>query len=107
MSAGRSSIATRVSEIRKDDVAVFNNGTYHHVAMVTGILQYWSGEAWIQLSESRNARYGGPQTNDWRVRQQTVARGRHAGDPIEDKFDIVGRGGDNFVKFVSPDRFKE
>lgn len=33
--------------------------------------------------------------------------GRAKGTAIAGKFDIVGRGGDAFVKFVPPDRFKE
>lgn len=97
-----------IADIKVDDTAVFNNGSYHHVAMVGAVLQYLPGEALLILSESRTSRMprGGPQSNVWRVRQQEIKTGKGKGTPIEGKFDIVGRGGDTFVKFASPDRFK-
>jgi hypothetical protein len=98
-----------VADIKVDDTAVFNNGSYHHVAMVGAVLRYLPSEALIILAESRTARmrHGGPQSNIWRVRQQEVIkRGKRTGIPIEGKFDIIGRGGDKFVKFVAADTFK-
>jgi hypothetical protein len=98
-----------VADIKADDTAVFNDGSYHHVAMVGAVLHYLPGEALIILAESRTSRvlHGGPQSNFWRVRQQEITKGKHKGTPIEGKFDIVGRGGsDKFVKFAAPDRFK-
>lgn len=88
---------------------MFNDGSYHHVAMVGAVLQYLPDEALLILSESRTSHMprGGPQSNIWRVRQQVIEKGKDKGKPIEGKFDIVGRrGGDTFVKFASPDRFK-
>jgi hypothetical protein len=97
-----------VADIKADDTAVFNNGSYHHVAMVGAVLQYLPGEALVILAESRTSHMprGGPQSNFWRVRQQENKKGKLKGTPIEGKFDIVGRGGDKFVKFAAPDRFK-
>lgn len=97
-----------VADIKVDDTAVFNDGSYHHVAMVGAVLQYLPSEALLILSESRTQHMprGGPQSNIWRVRQQVIKKGKDKGKPAEGKFDIVGRGGDTFVKFVAPDRFK-
>ena len=96
-----------VADIKADDIAVFNDGSYHHVAMVGAVQRYLPSEALVILSESRSSRivHGGPQSNFWRVRQQEVAKGKDKGKPVEGKFDVVGRGGDKFVKFASPDRF--
>lgn len=98
-----------LADIRADDIAVFNkNGSYHHVAMVSAVLHYWPGDVLLMLSEARSAHMpkGGPQSNVWRVRQQEIKDGKGKGTPVEGKFDIVGRGGEKFVKFVSPDGFK-
>jgi len=97
-----------VADIKADDTAVFNDGSYHHVAMVGAVLQYLPSEALIILAESRTAHmlHGGPQSNIWRVRQQVIKKGKDKGKPVEGKFDILGRGSDTFVKFAAPDRFK-
>lgn len=88
-----------VADIAVDDTAVFyDGGRYHHVAMVSQVAPSSDGEVQIALAEARSNKlvHGGPQVNMWRVRQQKE----------EGKFDIIGRGGESFVRFVSPDRFK-
>ncbi len=98
-----------VGDIKADDTVVFNNGSYHHVAMVGAVLQFTAREALVILAESRTAHmlHGGPQSNIWRVRQHEVLkRAKPTGKFIEGKFNIIGRGGDTFVKIVAPERFK-
>ncbi|MGE0421621.1 MAG: hypothetical protein AB7O88_05120 [Reyranellaceae bacterium] len=99
-----------VGDIKADDIVAFNDGSYHHVAMVGAVLQYLPGEALVILSESRSAGlvHGGPQSNLWRVRQHMIKDrwGKPTGKTEEGKFDIVDRGKDKFVKIASPDRFK-
>jgi hypothetical protein len=88
-----------VADIAVNDTAVFHNGgRYHHVAMVSQVVPLSDDEVQVALAESRSAGmvHGGPQVNLWRVRRQKE----------EAKFDVIGRGGERFVRFVSPDRFK-
>jgi hypothetical protein len=95
----------KIADIKVDDAAVMHDGThYHHTAMVSQILWYLPEEIGIVLAEARTFRmkHGGPQTNIWRVRQHLNDKKK----PEEGKFDIVGRKGETFVKFVSPDRFR-
>ncbi|MBX3501339.1 MAG: hypothetical protein KF889_18020 [Alphaproteobacteria bacterium] len=98
------------ADIKADDIVAFNDGSYHHVAMVGAVLMHLPGETLVILSEARSSSlvHGGPQSNLWRVRQHVIkdSKGRPTGKTAEGKFDIVGRGKDKFVKIASPDRFK-
>ncbi len=88
-----------VAEIAVNDTAVFNKGgRYHHVAMVSQVMPFSDNEMQVALAESRTATmvHGGPQVNLFRVRRQKQ----------EGNFDVVGRVGESFARFVSPDRFK-
>jgi hypothetical protein len=93
-------VRKKLEDIRSDDTAVFNDGSYHHVATVGQILNRTPDELRLLLSESRTkeVRHGGPQSNIWIVRPQLDSKKK----PVESKFDVVGRTGETFVKFVEP-----
>jgi hypothetical protein len=93
-------VRKKLEDIRSDDTAVFNDGSYHHVATVGQILNRTPDELRLLLSESRTkeVRHGGPQSNIWVVRPQRDSKKK----PVESKFDVVGRTGETFVKFVEP-----
>lgn len=96
----KTAIRKKLEDIRVDDTAVFNDGSFHHVAMVSQVLRRTPEEMQLTLSESRSGqdRHGGPQTNIWIVRPQLDKKKT----PVEGKFEVVGRTGEKFVNFVAP-----
>ncbi len=102
-----SHLRKKPADITIDDTAVFNNGSYHHVAMVSQILLRADDHVLLTLAESRSAqeRHGGPQQNVWRVEPKRKQQRDGKGAVIEGKFKLAGRPGDT-VEFVAPHRFR-
>ena len=91
-----------INDIAVDDIVVLRKDRkFHHVAMVSLVLNDGRGIVMAILAEARgNHKGGGPQANIWRITQQRDRQGQ----PVEGQFDIDTRR-ETYAVVVDRQRF--